>query len=97
VRDVHRSRLAPRRELDRADEIEAQPDEVDEVVARERLAAEMRMDQAEASEASLGSAEAADVREHEAARVADDDVVDLARTMDERALLTSGLDARFDE
>jgi hypothetical protein len=53
--------------------------------------------EAKAAEATLRSAEAADVREHELARVADDDVVDLTRAMDERADLATGLDARSDE
>jgi hypothetical protein len=97
VRDVHRARFASRRELDRADEVETQPHEVDEVVARQRLAAEMRVDEAQAAEASLRGAQASDVREHEPTRVADDDVIDLTRTMDERAYLTSRLDARLDE
>jgi hypothetical protein len=97
VRDVHRPRLAARRNLDGADEVESQADEVDEVVACQLLAAEMRVDEAEPAEPSFGGPKPADVRKHEAAGVANDDVVDLARTMDERADLTTGLDARFDE
>jgi hypothetical protein len=94
---MHRPRLAARRDLHRAHEVEPQAYEVDEVVARQRLAAKMRVNEAKATEASLGRAEASDVREHEAPRVTDDDVIDLTRSMDERADLTSRLDARFHE
>jgi hypothetical protein len=57
----------------------------------------MRVHEAEAAETTFGRAKAADVREHQLSRVSDDDVIDLARAMDERADLTPGLDARRDE
>jgi hypothetical protein len=53
--------------------------------------------EAEPTEAALGSAQAADVREHQLPGVTDDDVVDLARAMDEDADLTARLDAGLDE
>jgi hypothetical protein len=55
------------------------------------------VDETEAAEAPLGRAETPDVREHELAGVADDDPLDLPRSMDQRADLTPRLDARFDE
>ena len=53
---LDRLRVAARPELDRAHEIEAQTDEVHEVVARQRLAPEMRMHQAQPAEATFGGA-----------------------------------------
>ena len=79
-------------ELDGGDEIEAEADEVDEVVAGERLAAEVRVHEAQAAEAPLGGAQAADVGQHQLAGVADDDVVDLPRAMDEDAHLPARLE-----
>jgi hypothetical protein len=53
--------------------------------------------EAKPSEAPFCRAQAPDVGEHQLAGVTDDDVVDLARSMDERAHLPPGLDGRFDE
>ena len=50
-----------------------------------------------AAEAPLGGAQAADVRQHQLRRVADDDVVDLARAVHERADLPPGLVGRVGE
>ena len=65
--------------------VEAEADQVDEVVAGERLVEEVGVDEPEGAEAAGGGAEAADVREHQLGGVADDDVVDLARAMHEGA------------
>jgi hypothetical protein len=55
------------------------------------------MDEAEAAEAALGGAQAADVGEHELSGVTNDDVVDLAGSVDEDTDLAAGLDAGLDE
>ena len=94
---MQRPDLAARADLDGAHEVEAEAHEVDEVVARERLAADVRVHEAKPAEAPLGGAEAPDVRQHQLAGVADDDVVDLARAMDEHADLAARLDAGLDE
>jgi hypothetical protein len=57
----------------------------------------MRVDETKAAEAPFRGAEAPDVREHQLSGVTDDDVIDLAGAMDERADLTPRLDARGDE
>jgi hypothetical protein len=55
------------------------------------------MHEPEPSEASLRSAKSADVGEHQPSRVADDDVVDLTRAVDERADLPPRLMRRLGE
>src|SRR6187549_1820899 len=57
----------------------------------------MRVNEAEPAETSLRRAETSDVREHQLARIADDDVVDLTRSMDQHPDLAARLDARGDE
>ncbi len=84
--------LAGGGELDGGDEVEAQPDEVDQVVAGQRLAVQVGVDEAQAAEAAFGGAQAADVREHELRGVAHDDGVDLAGPVDEDADLASRLE-----
>ena len=85
VRKVERARLALGAQLDGRDEVEPQPHEIDEIVARERLVVEVRVHEAERAEAPRRRAEAADVGQHELGRVADDHELDLARAMHERA------------
>lgn len=94
---LHRLRFAPWAQLNRADEIQTEANEVDDVIARERLATKMRVHEAKPAEASLRGAKATDIRQHQLAGVTDDDVVDLSRSMNERAHLASGLDTGGDE
>jgi hypothetical protein len=94
---MHRSHVAVRRELKSANQIEAQPNEIDDVVSRQKLATQMRMHEAEAAKTTLRGAQAPDVREHEFAEVANDDVVDLTGAVDERTDLPPCLDTRLDE
>ena len=71
--------------------------EIDEVVARERFAVQVRVHQPQRRETPLGGAQAPDVREDQLGRVAHDDVVDLARAVDERAHLPARLPRRLAE
>ena len=64
VRVDHRARLAAERDLDGRHEVEAQADEVDQVVAPQHLAAQVGVHEAQAAEAALGRSQTADVREH---------------------------------
>ena len=56
---------------------------------------QVRVHQAKPAKAPLGGAQAADVGEDQPRRVADDDVVDLPRAVDERADLAAGLARRL--
>jgi hypothetical protein len=68
-------------------QVEAQQREVVQVVLRQLLAAQVRVDGAQAAEAPLADARALEVGPLDAARVADDDGLDVALAVDERAYL----------
>jgi hypothetical protein len=78
--------------LNRRDQVEPQSHEVDEIVARQRLASKVRVDQPQPAEPAFRRAQAPDVRQNELRRIADDDVVDLSRTVNEDADLPPGLE-----
>ena len=77
--------------LDGDHQVEPQEREVVQVVLRQFLAAQVRVDGAQAAEALGGDARALQVGPLDAARVADDDVLDVALAVNERADLAARL------
>jgi hypothetical protein len=95
VRPGERTRFALGRQQDGRDQIEPQARQIDEVVARQGLAEQMGMHQPQRAEATFGGAQAADVRQHHRGGVADDDAIDVAGAVNERAHLAPRLTRRL--
>jgi hypothetical protein len=84
-------------DVDGDHQVEAQQREVVQVVLRQLLAAQVRVDGAQAAEAPLADARALQVGPLDAARVADDDRLDVALAVDERADLPPRLVRKLGE
>jgi hypothetical protein len=78
-------------------QVQTQEREVVQVVLRQLLAAEVRVYGAQAAESALADARALEVGPLHAARVADDDVLDVALAVDERAYLPPRLVRKLGE
>ncbi len=83
--------------VDRDHQVEAQQREVVQVVLRQLFAAQVRVDGAQAAETPLADARALEVGPLDAARVADDDRLDVALAVDERADLAPRLVRKLGE
>src|SRR5206468_2617995 len=77
--------------FERDHQVETEEREIVQVVLRQLLAAQVRVDGAQAAEALRCDARALQVGPLDAARVADDDELDIAFTVNERADLPSRL------
>ena len=82
-------------DVDGDHQVEPQQREVGEIVLRQFLAAEVRVDAAQATEAVGGDTSPLQVRQLNAARVPDDDVLDVAFTVDQRADLAASFVREF--
>ena len=78
-------------------QVEPEEREVVQVVLRQLFAAQVRVDGAQAAEAVLADARALEVGPLDAARVADDDGLDVALAVDERADLPARLVRKLGE
>jgi hypothetical protein len=90
-------RFAGGRELKGRYEVESKAHEVYEVVPRKRFPVNMRVNEPEAAETPRRSTKTPDVRQHQPMGIADDHVVDVARTVNKYTYLATCFAARFSE